>query len=522
MRSFKFPQVMCVLALLVGGLVLPSDARAQHHRGRVVVAVGYPYYSPFYWGSYWGSPFWGPYGYWPAYGYYGGYYDYASQIRVMATPREAEVYVDGYLVGTVDDFDGWSQRLRIQPGEHEIELYLEGHRSVRQKMLFRPGETYKIRAALEKIAQGDEPPVRPAPAPGAAPATWARLPAATGSRLSASAAILWAPDGAARFRDACDSRATSRCHRRRGRRAVGSSRGRSAPQRGVVGGDAPGGGAEGRPQDVRQQRAGARGRRHDAERQPAGGAMTMSAMTTSRVFGTAILSICFGASALAQTAGPPASPAQPTSIAQPGQLTIERVEHGFVFAPDARVTEVNGETAALAGGYVGWMTDRTWLVGAGGYWLANQDDDLKMAYGGMVVEYLARSQERIGFGVRGLVGGGSATLGSTVGEYFGVDGDIGLPRGDLGRDQRGPHGARRAGPARRRVVSDRCRHGDPGTRYFFVVEPQASVIWHITRWARLDLGVGYRLTAGAGNLDENLRGPSASVAVQFGGGSRKP
>ena len=173
MRSFKLPQIICVLALLVAGLVPPSDALAQRHRpgarGRVAVGVGYPYYSPFYWGSYYGSPFWGHYGYWPPpYGYYGGY-DYASDLRIMATPREAEVYVDGYLVGTVDDFDGWSQRLRIQPGEHEIELYLEGHRSVRQKMLFRPGETYKIRAALEKIAPGDEPAVRPTPAPGTAP-----------------------------------------------------------------------------------------------------------------------------------------------------------------------------------------------------------------------------------------------------------------------------------------------------------------------------------------------------------------
>ncbi len=168
MPTFKRSLPVCVLALLVGGLVLPHDALAQHHRGRVFVAVGYPYYSPFYWGSYYGTPFWGPYGYWPFYGFYGGYYDYASDVRVMATPREAEVYVDGYLVGTVDDFDGWSQRLRLQPGEHEIELYLEGHRSVRQKMLFRPGETYKIRAALEKIAPGEEPPARPAPAPGAA------------------------------------------------------------------------------------------------------------------------------------------------------------------------------------------------------------------------------------------------------------------------------------------------------------------------------------------------------------------
>jgi hypothetical protein len=166
-RSFKLPQLICVLALLAGGLLLPSDARAQHHHGRVVVAVGYPYYSPFYWGSFYGSPFWGPYG-WPPYGYYGGYYDYASDVRIMATPREAEVYVDGYLVGTVDDFDGWSQRLRIQPGEHEVELYLEGYRSVRQKMLFRPGETYKIRATLEKVAPGDEPAVRPVPVPDAA------------------------------------------------------------------------------------------------------------------------------------------------------------------------------------------------------------------------------------------------------------------------------------------------------------------------------------------------------------------
>ena len=168
------------------------------------------------------------------------------------------------------------------------------------------------------------------------------------------------------------------------------------------------------------------------------------------------------------------------------------------------------------------MTDRTWLVGAGGYWLANQDDDLKMAYGGMVVEYLARSQERIGFGVRGLVGGGRATLGSTVGEYFGVDGDIGLPGGDPRHDH-----------AARMVRGGRGRHGGGSfpiaadtailvRESFFVVEPQASVIWHITRWARLDLGVGYRLTAGAGTLDEDLRGPSASMAVQFGGGSRKP
>ena len=167
MRSLTKPFVIALLAVVIGALALPSDAVAQrhHHRGRVFVGVGYPYYSPFYWSPFFYSP-WGPwgYGYWPP-PYYYGVYRYASEVRVMAAPREAEVFVDGYLVGTVDDFDGWSQRLRVEPGEHDIELYLDGYRSVKHRMLLRPGETHKIRATLERLADGDAPAVRPAPAP---------------------------------------------------------------------------------------------------------------------------------------------------------------------------------------------------------------------------------------------------------------------------------------------------------------------------------------------------------------------
>lgn len=166
-------------ATLVGLLAVPGEVLAQrgwrgHGRPRVVVGFGYhPFYSPSYWHSFY-SPFWGPW-YGPPYAY-GDYGSYASAVRIMATPREAEVYVDGYLVGTVDDFDGWSQRLRLQPGEHEIELVLDGYRSVRQKMLLRPGETYKIRATLDKAAPGEGPATRPTPAPDAGDATSAGPP----------------------------------------------------------------------------------------------------------------------------------------------------------------------------------------------------------------------------------------------------------------------------------------------------------------------------------------------------------
>lgn len=233
-----------------------------------------------------------------------------------------------------------------------------------------------------------------------------------------------------------------------------------------------------------------------------------------RLVGALVVWGAFGADAGAQPAPPPLQPAT-------GQLTIERVEQGFVVAPDARVTEVDGRTAALAGGYVGWMTDRTWLVGAGGYWLANNDDDLQMAYGGLVAEWLARSDQRIGFGVRGLVGGGRATLGSTIGEYVGGGDVIGLPvrAPRLIQAARLGHRGRGGWDGRMPIAAD-----TPilVREYFFVVEPQASVVWHFARWARLDVGVGYRLTAGAGALDEDLRGASASVAVQFGGARRKP
>ena len=73
-------------------------------------AYGYPWY----------GAQWGPYPYPPPYGYY-GWID--ASVRLEVTPRDAEVYVDGYYAGTVDDFDGTFQRLRVEPGQHDLEIY---------------------------------------------------------------------------------------------------------------------------------------------------------------------------------------------------------------------------------------------------------------------------------------------------------------------------------------------------------------------------------------------------------------
>lgn len=161
MRSRMLLLRTCSL-LLLGALAVPAIASAQ---GRIVVGVGFgygPVYRP--WGGFYGP--YGPYGPYPA-PYFGAawpypvYEDLSGSLRVDVKPREAEVFVDGYYAGTVDDFDGVFQRLRVEPGAHDLELYLPGSRSVRKQVYLQPGKTLSLRLTMEPLQPGDPAPVRP-------------------------------------------------------------------------------------------------------------------------------------------------------------------------------------------------------------------------------------------------------------------------------------------------------------------------------------------------------------------------
>lgn len=165
-------RLFVAFATLIVVMSLPDAAHAQRGGrggGRVIVArpiVVAPYYrtfyDPFFWDAYgWGQPGWyGP-----------GFFNLGrldeSSARIQVTPRHAEVYVDGYLAGVVDDFDGFAQRLRVSPGEHIIELYLEGHKTFAQNMHFQPGQNYRIRHTMEPLVPGEPAPERPKPNPNA-------------------------------------------------------------------------------------------------------------------------------------------------------------------------------------------------------------------------------------------------------------------------------------------------------------------------------------------------------------------
>jgi len=180
---------VCLTAIVT---LWPAEALAQRRvyrrapvRTSVFISAGYGYgfgYAyPFFGHPYYYDPFWmgwygRQYGPYPPYGY--GYYAPGADLRVQVTPRQAEVYVDGYLTGNVDDFDGIFQRLRVPLGEHEITIYKEGFRPIHQKMLFRPFESYSLRETMQPLAPGEASEPRPTPSERAAP--YGRAPESQG------------------------------------------------------------------------------------------------------------------------------------------------------------------------------------------------------------------------------------------------------------------------------------------------------------------------------------------------------
>jgi hypothetical protein len=94
------------------------------------------------------------------------------------TPKEAAVYVDGYYAGVVEDFDGTFQRLHVEPGTHEVVVYLEGYRSRRERLYIGPNATRKLTGTLEKLAPGE--PNEPVPEPSGPPPDDPNSPAGPG------------------------------------------------------------------------------------------------------------------------------------------------------------------------------------------------------------------------------------------------------------------------------------------------------------------------------------------------------
>ncbi len=121
-------------------------------------SIGFSNYG--YYGGVGPSPFYYGYnGYGYAYGSgisspYGGYPSYqyphvAGGVRLKIRPRDAQVFVDGYYAGIVDDFDGVLQSLKLEAGGHKIEVRMPGFEDLALDVHVQPGRTITLEEFLQ-------------------------------------------------------------------------------------------------------------------------------------------------------------------------------------------------------------------------------------------------------------------------------------------------------------------------------------------------------------------------------------
>jgi hypothetical protein len=135
-----------------GGTIIISEGSGFYPWGYAYGAGGAAYggYLDGYYGAY--DPW---YGWFPTFtpaAYGGGYAgaDFTGSVRLKVKPVDASVYVDGFYVGVVDDFDGAFQKLRLDRGPHRIEMREQNYQPLAVDVMIQEDFTITYRGELEK------------------------------------------------------------------------------------------------------------------------------------------------------------------------------------------------------------------------------------------------------------------------------------------------------------------------------------------------------------------------------------
>ncbi len=179
-----------------------------------------------------------------------------------------------------------------------------------------------------------------------------------------------------------------------------------------------------------------------------------------------------------------------TAFAQEETLISGPVESGGFGGPVLKVGSFNGEAAILVGGRGGWIINHSFVIGGGGYGLANNvkakvlgpygERYLNFGYGGLELEYISEPHRLINFSFQTLIGAGG--LG-----WRDEDVQVGM------------------------------RGSDSDT--FFIVEPGVNATLNVTTYFRISGGVSYRFISGvqaAASSNPDLSGPSGVLTFRFG------
>jgi hypothetical protein len=126
-------------------------------RPHIVAVVPHRHYAPRYGASlYYRYPGYSRYGYGYGYAPPPGYYAFVpghsyGGVRIDLPQRDAQVYVGGYFVGIVDEFDGVFQQLNLEAGPHRIEVRADGYEPIVFDIRVQPGRTITYRASMRPL-----------------------------------------------------------------------------------------------------------------------------------------------------------------------------------------------------------------------------------------------------------------------------------------------------------------------------------------------------------------------------------
>lgn len=184
--------------------------------------------------------------------------------------------------------------------------------------------------------------------------------------------------------------------------------------------------------------------------------------------------------------------------AQEQTLIGGTVESGGFGGPVVKFSQVDKKFAVLVGGYGGWLINHSFMIGGGGFGLANNihasrdaqvyygtGDNLRLqfGYGGLMLEYIGGHNSLVHYSVSTLIGAGGVNYEYINGFYS--------PYFDN---------------------ADR-------TSACFVLEPNVGAELNVTRFFRINAGAGYRLVRGTdliGISDSDLSDFSINLTFKFG------
>jgi hypothetical protein len=182
---------------------------------------------------------------------------------------------------------------------------------------------------------------------------------------------------------------------------------------------------------------------------------------------------------------------------QPETLISNKIHSSGYGVLSTQYSKFNHQDAIFVGAYGGWMINHKLMLGLGGYALAtthkgfginpvtNEQNKLRMGYGGLMAEYTFAGNKAFHVTANALVGAGGITNGYEK-------------KGD-NNDEDNWHNVKASA--------------------FFVAQPGLNVEANLTKWFRVSAGGSYRLIAGnnlPGISNKDMSAPAANLSFKFG------